>query len=86
MGLNEQLSDISRAGCGADPPGKRTECAFHESGGFSNPRSCNLRGKACARNNVERVIVEATVCDEQVIGVRDCCGCKMPVEMAEMAR
>ncbi|WP_257724421.1 MULTISPECIES: hypothetical protein [Corynebacterium] len=35
---------------------------------------------------VERVIVEATVCDEQVIGVRDCCGCKMPVEMAEMLR
>ncbi|AGN18285.1 hypothetical protein J433_12902 [Corynebacterium glutamicum MT] len=59
---------------------------FYKSGGFSNPRSCNLRGKARSCNDVERVIVEATVCDEQVIGVRDCCGCKMPVEMAEMLR
>lgn len=59
---------------------------FYKSGGFSNPRSCNPREKARSCNDVERVIVEATVCDEQVIGVRDCCGCKMPVEMAEMAR
>ena len=86
MGLNEQLAEIVRAGCGADPPGKRTECAFHESGGLSDPGSCNLRGKARSCNDVERVIVEATVCDEQVIGVRDCCGCKMPVEMTEMLR
>ncbi|MDO5372180.1 MAG: hypothetical protein Q4F10_01895 [Corynebacterium glutamicum] len=53
---------------------------------FQQSAQLQSQGKARSCNDVERVIVEATVCDEQVIGVRDCCGCKMPVEMAEMAR